>query len=131
MKIKRTSRIITLIVIILSLIAITLAAVARHYWIVAQKNYESRRRMSSFSDQLTAGSDRLTNAVRAYAATGDKRYKKDFDDEVNIDRNRDIAVAALQKLGLTEEEQELITRAKRNSDKLILLENQAFAAVEN
>jgi two-component system, sensor histidine kinase and response regulator len=131
MKIKRTSRIITLVVIILSLIAIAFAAVARHYWIVAQKNYESRRKMSGFSDQLAAGSDRLTNAVRAYAATGDKRYKKDFEEELNIDRNRDIAVAGLQKLGLTEQEQELIERAKRNSDKLVLLENQAFAAVEN
>jgi len=131
MKIKRTSRVITLVVIVLSLIAITFAAVARHYWIVAQTNYESRRRMSAFSDQLAKGSDRLTNAVRAYAATGDQRYKKEFDEELKIDRNRDIAVSGLQKLGLTEEEQELIERAKRNSDKLILLENQAFAAVEN
>ena len=57
--------------------------------------------------------------------------KKAFDDELKIDRNRDIAVEGLQKLGLTEQEQELITRAKRNSDKLVLLENQAFAAVEN
>jgi two-component system, sensor histidine kinase and response regulator len=131
MKIKRTSRIVTLVVIILSLIGIVLAALARQNWIISQKNYESRRRMSAFSDQLARGSDRLTNAVRAYAATGDKRYKKDFDEELKIDRNRDIAVAGLQKLGLTEQEQELIERAKRNSDKLVLLENQAFAAVEN
>jgi two-component system, sensor histidine kinase and response regulator len=131
MKIKRTSRIVTLVVIILSLIGIVLAALARQNWIVSQKNYESRRRMSAFSDQLAKGSDRLTNAVRAYAATGDKRYKKDFDEELKIDRNRDMAIARLQKLGLTEQEQELIERAKRNSDKLVLLENQAFAAVEN
>jgi PAS domain S-box-containing protein len=131
MKIKRTSRFITLVVIVLSLIAIAFAAVARQYWIISQKNYEARRRMSAFSDQLAKGSDRLTNAVRAYAATGDKRYKKEFEEELNIDRNRDIAVAGLQKLGLTEEEQALIERAKRNSDKLVLLENQAFAAVEN
>lgn len=131
MKIKRTSRIITLVVIVLSLIAIAFAAVARQSWIVSQKNYESRKTMYALSDQLAKGSDRLTNAVRAYAATGDKRYKKDFDEELQIDRNRDIAVAGLQKLGLSEDEQELIDRAKRNSDKLVLLENQAFAAVEN
>lgn len=131
MKIKRTSRIITLVVIVLSLIAIALAVVARHYWIVSQTAYEARRKMFGFSDQLAKGSDTLTNAVRAYASTGDKRYKKAFDDELKIDRNRDIAVAGLQKVGLTEEEQELIERAKQNSDKLVVLENQAFAAVEN
>ena len=131
MKIKRTSRIITLVVIVLSLVAIGFALLARHYWIISQKNYEARRRMSAFSDQLAAGSDTLTNAVRAYAATGEKRYYDQFQQELKVNRNRDIAVEGLQKLGLTNTELELISRAKRNSDKLVTLENQAFAAVEN
>ncbi len=131
MKIKRTSRIITLIVIVLSLIAIAFAAVARYNWILAQEAYEARRKMFGFADQLAKGSDTLTNSVRAYASTGDEKYKKAFQAELTIDRNRDIAVEGLQKLGLAEEEQELIARAKRNSDKLVVLENQAFASVEN
>src|SRR4030095_2293531 len=124
MKIKRTSRIITLVVIVLSLIAIAFAAVARHYWIVAQEAYEARRKMFGFSDQLAKGSDILTNAARAYASTGDDKYKKTFEEELTIVRNRDIAVQGLQKLGLSEEEQELISRAKQNSDKLVSLERE-------
>src|SRR5204863_1483187 len=68
-------------------------------------------------------------AVRAYAATGDRRYYAAFQKELNIDRNRDIAVDGLQTLNLTSQESELLTRAKRNSDNLVHLENQAFAAV--
>ena len=117
--------------IVLSLVAIALAMVARHYWIVSQEAYEARRKMFGFSDQLAMGSDRLTNAVRAYAATGEKRYYEAFQQELNVDRNRDVAVDGLEKLGLTEEEHELIGQAKRNSDRLVSLENEAFSAVEN
>jgi two-component system sensor histidine kinase/response regulator len=131
MKIKRTSRIITVVVIFLSLIAVGFAAVARYYWIVSQQSYEARRKMSSYTDRLATGSDRLTDAVRAYAATGEKHYYDAFQKELKVDRNRDIAVEGLLKLGLTERESELITQAKRNSDKLVSLENEAFAAVEN
>ncbi len=131
MKIKRTSRIITVLVIFLSLVAVGFAMVARYYWIVSQQSYEARRKMSSYTDQLATGSDRLTNAVRAYAATGEKHYYEVFQKELKVDRNRDIAVEGLLKLGLTERENELITQAKQNSDKLVSLENEAFAAVEN
>ena len=105
--------------------------VARHYGIISEEAYEARRKMFGFSDQLAAGSDRLTNSVRAYAATGEKRYLEMFQQELKIDRNRDVALEGLAKLGLTEEEQELLTKAKRNSDNLVLLENEAFSAVEN
>jgi two-component system sensor histidine kinase/response regulator len=131
MKIKRTSQIITLLIIILSLIAISFAAVARHYWMASGKAYEDRRKMFALSEQLANGSDRLTNAVRAYATTGEKRYYEEFEQELKVDRNRDRAVEELQKLGLTEQERELITRAKQNSDRLVRIENEAFAAVSN
>lgn len=131
MKIRRTSQIVTLIIIILSLIAVACAIVARHYWLVSQDAYEARRKMFGFADQVASGSDRLTNAVRAYAATGDRRYFDLFQKELTVDRNRDRGVEGLRKLGLTVTEEELITRAKQNSDKLVLLEKQAFDAVRN
>lgn len=131
MKIKRTSQIITSLVIVLSLVAISLAMFARHYWIVSQKSYDARRKMFGFAEQLAAGSDRLTNAVRAYASTGNRHYYEAFERELKVDRNRDIAVEGLKNLGLSQAELQLITRAKENSDRLVSLENQAFAAVES
>jgi hypothetical protein len=56
--------------------------------------------MTGHIDQLAGGSDRLTNAVRAYAATGDRRYYDLFQKELTLDRSRDEAVAALQDHGL-------------------------------
>ena len=131
MKIQRTSQVITIIVIVLSLIAISFAVAARHFLILSERAYEARRIMFGLLDQLAEGSDRLTNWVRAYAATGDKRYFDAFENELNVDRNRDRAVEGLQQLGLTQTEDELIKRAKQGSDQLVILEKQAFAAVEN
>jgi len=129
MRIKRTSQIITLIILILSVGAILCAVRARKGWIQSQQAYEARRRMFGLTEQLTDGSDRLTNAVRGYAATGDQRYYDAFQQEVAVDRNRDIAVKGLEELGLNKSERNLIVKAKQNSDKLVLLENQSFAAV--
>ena len=60
---------------------------------------------------------------------GDRRHYDVFQPELTEDRNRDVAVEGLRQLGLTPKERELLTRAKRNSDNLVHLENQAFAAV--
>jgi hypothetical protein len=129
MRIQRTSQIITVVIIALSLLAIVCAFVSRHYLVVQEQAYERRRKMFNYTEQLARGSDRLTAAVRAYAATGDRRHYDAFQRELTEDRNRDVAVEGLRQLGITPQERELLTRAKRNSDNLVHLENQAFAAV--
>ena len=74
------------------------------------------------------GSDRLTAAVRAYAATGERRYFDGFERELKVDRTRDKALERLNRLGLTASELALLTEAKRNSDSLVSLGNRAFEA---
>jgi two-component system sensor histidine kinase/response regulator len=128
MRIQRTSQIITVGIIVLSLLAIACAAVSRHFRIVQESAYETRRKMFNLTEQLAGGSDRLTAAVRAYAATGDHRFYDAFQKELKVDRNRDLAMDGLRQLVLTPYELELLTRAKRNSDRLVNLENKAFAA---
>ncbi|HEX6811262.1 MAG TPA: response regulator [Planctomycetota bacterium] len=130
MRIQRTSQVITIGIIVLSLLAIACAGTARYYLDVQEQAYEARRMMFNYAEQLALGSDRLTAAVRGYAATGDRRHYDAFQRELNADRNRDVAVAGLQELGLQPEESELIAEAKRNSDRLVLLEKQAFEAIE-
>jgi signal transduction histidine kinase/DNA-binding response OmpR family regulator len=131
MHIQRTSQLITLVIIAMSVLAIACALVARSYRIVQEQSYEDRRKMFNFTEQLAGGSDRLTSAVRAYAATGERRYYEAFERELNVDRNRDIAVEGLRQLGLIPSELQLIEKAKRNSDNLVHLENEAFAAVSS
>jgi two-component system sensor histidine kinase/response regulator len=129
-KIQHASRVLTAAIVLLSLLAIACAVVARRSWAVSQEAQEARRQMLRYTDQLADASDRLTEAVRAHAATGDRRYHEEYEREVNVHRNRELAVEGLRRMGLTADELELLTLAKRNSDRLVILENQAFATVE-
>ena len=47
---------------------------------------------------MEAGSDYLTDRVRCFVVTGDIEYLKDFFDEVNVTRRRDLAVESLETL---------------------------------
>ena len=90
----------------------------------------ARTQSLQLTNQLAAGTDKLTAAARGFAATGDFHYRDEFIREIRDERGRDHAVEDLQPLGLTPEENELITRAKRNSDTLIAQEEKAFDAAE-
>src|SRR5580765_7902869 len=116
MRIQRTSQTITLAIGGLSVAAIVCALWSRSLRNIQERAYEDRRKMFNFTEQLAAGSDRLTAAVKAYAATGDVRYRDAFERELTVDRNREAGVDGLAQIGLTPQEQRLISEAKRNSD---------------
>ena len=129
MRIQRTSQFITASVILLFALTIGCALWSLHLRHLEEGAYETRRESLDLAEQLADGSDRLTAAVRAYAATGDRRYYDAFQRELTVDRTRDKALERLKELGLTVAELELITRAKANSDQLVSLENRAMEAV--
>ena len=128
MRIRQTSRLITVGVISFFAVTIACALVARQFRTMQEAAYATRFEASRMADQLAAGSDRLTAAVRAYAATGDRRYLDEFRRELRVDRTRDKAVERLNQMGLTPQELSLLAEAKRNSDNLVSLENRAFDA---
>ncbi len=130
-RIRQTSRVITVAVILLTIVSLFSAIVSLRLRQLEEKAYFIRHESSRMAVQLAAGSDVLTNNVRGYAATGDRRYFEAFQKELNEDRSRDKAVERLKELGITDRELALITRAKQNSDDLISLENRAIAAVAN
>lgn len=101
-----------------------------HFLRVKDEGSFRREESLSMADQLLAGSKTLTINVRAFAATGDSRYRDAFIDEQTVTRSRDKAVEGLFRLHITTQELALIDEAKRNSDKLISLEQRAFAAGE-
>lgn len=74
MQIQRTSQVIIVVVIGLSLLAIGCALRSLYLRNLQQRAYETRIECMRMADQLAAGSDRLTAVVRAYAATGDRRW---------------------------------------------------------
>ena len=72
MLIKQTSRFITVGVVTLSLVTIACALVSRQFRIIQERAYATRLEALRMADQLAEGRDRLTAAVRAYAATGEQ-----------------------------------------------------------
>src|SRR4051812_7104449 len=128
MRIQQTSRIITASVVLLSLLTIASGFVSQEFRKQQEQNYAARRVALQMAPQLAAGSDRLTNTARAYAATGEPRYYEDFVRERDVERTREKAIEQLKQIGLTPNELSLIMQAKRNSDQLVGVENRAFEA---
>ncbi len=129
MSIRRTSRLIVAGVLLVSLVTLgsALRAAQLRQWEAAV--YEERVELLKMADLLAAGSDRLTGAVRGYAATGEREYLDDFHQELKEARTRDVAMDRLQQMGASGDEMALFEEAKRNSDALVGLENQALEAV--
>ncbi len=94
----------------------------------AKGTIERQRKAGIEANRMIAGSDKLTNSVRDFAATGDPLHEKAYWREVKETQTIEKAEAALRKMGLTDQEIDLIERAKINSDQLIKTEAQAFKA---
>src|SRR5579864_2515341 len=130
MRLQRANRIITILLASLSLASVACVLVSGYFRHRQATTLNARTQSLLLSNHLAAGSDKLTAAVRGFAATGDPQYRDVYWREVRVDRSRDRAVEGLQLLGLTQEENELVSGAKQNSDALIALEEKAFEAAE-
>ena len=69
---------------------------------------EERFDLTYNANRFMNGSAYLTNEVRAFAATGEQQHYDNYMLEVNEWKNRDLGVAAMQEIGITEEEQGMI-----------------------
>lgn len=80
-------------------------------------------------NQYRMGSKALTAAVQAYAATGDTQYYDAYMQELNVDKNRDIAWEILQKNDIKTDEWAALNEIAGLSNGLVPLEEDAMAAV--
>lgn len=82
-----------------------------------------------YLNQYRLGSKTLTTAVRNYAATGNTRYYDAYMQELEVDKNRDIAWAGLKENNLTNKEWETLNEIASLSNGLVPLEENAMASV--
>lgn len=94
------------------------------------KDNESRFDLTYNANRFMSGSSYLTNEVRAYAATGDQVHYDNYFNEINNLKNRDLGVAAMQEIGITEEEQSMIDEMSALSNNLVPLEENAMTNVQ-
>ena len=79
-----------------------------------------------YVDEFADASTYLTTEVRAYAATGNREHYDNYWYEVNTAKNREANTNALNELGLTPEEQNMVSSIANISNNLIPLEEKAM-----
>ncbi len=82
------------------------------------------------ANRFMNGSAYLTNEVRAFASTGEQQHYDNYMMEVNEWKNRDIGVAKMQEIGITDEEQAMIDEMSALSNQLVPLEEEAMDTVK-
>ena len=87
--------------------------------------------LSLCAETFADASAYLTNEVRAYSATGLKEHYDNYWNEVNVAQNRDISLATMKEIGLSEEELKLMDQALQMSNDLIPLEEEAMNLTES
>ena len=80
-------------------------------------------------NQYKNGSKTLTSEVQSYAVTGNQVYYDNYMNELNVDQNREKAMATLKECDITEEEWAKFDAIAALSDGLVPLEEAAMALV--
>ncbi len=83
--------------------------------------------LAGYAESFVDASGYLTQEVRSYVATGDPVHANNYWREVNTDKNREKAVAAMNEAGITAEEQGLISQIQALSNGLVPIEEKAMA----
>lgn len=84
-----------------------------------------------YLNQYRLGSKTLTYAVQAYAVTGERQYYDAYMNELNVDKNRDIAWAGLKENDIKKDEWEELETIAALSDGLVPLEEEAMESAAN
>ena len=94
------------------------------------RDNEARFNLTYNANRFMNGSAYLTNEVRAYSATGDQTHYDNYFNEINNLKNRDQGIAAMQEIGITDEEQAMIDEMSALSNNLVPLEENAMENVQ-
>jgi methyl-accepting chemotaxis protein len=68
----------------------------------------------------------LTQQARFYAATSQQEYYDNYWREVNTDQNREKAIADMRAVGITSEEEAMLTSMSNTSNSLVSIEDEAM-----
>ncbi len=120
-------------VTILNAVAITLLlAIITTFILLTAYNHqinqanEDRFDLTYNANRFLNGSSTLTAEVRAYAATGDRVHYDNYWDEINNQKNREIGLENMRKIGITTQEENLIAQMSAISNQLVPLEENAM-----
>ncbi len=84
-----------------------------------------------YLNQYRLGSKTLTSEVQAFAVTGDIQYYNNYMNELDVDKNRDIAIAGLKENDITADEWNKLNHIAELSNGLVPLEEEAMALAQS
>jgi methyl-accepting chemotaxis protein len=113
---KRMNR--SVVITILNVITLILLCLSVAAMMIAVKVADDRFELYFNAKKFMDGSANLTNQVRSYAATGNKDYEQNYNDEL-ASGNREIAVDTLRTIGITESEEAFVTKMMELSANLV------------
>lgn len=99
--------------------------------IVSNRLVSEQLESTMYLNQYRMGSKNLTYAVQAYAVTADQQYYDAYMNELNVDKNRDIAWAGLKKNDIKADEWAMLNQIADYSNGLVPLEESAMDSVAN
>ena len=109
----------------INIVSILLARVANQR---LEDAFEHRYQFVMAVRDLHLASDDLTNWARVYIVTGSRQAYESFWHEVYEVRRNEQAVEVFHRLGAPANELELIQRASDQSDAIVILQDESFAA---
>ena len=89
--------------------------------IVSNRLVSEQLESTMYLNQYRMGSKNLTYAVQAYAVTADQQYYDAYMNELNVDKNRDIAWAGLEKNDIKADEWAMLNQIADYSNGLVPL----------
>ncbi len=95
-----------------------------------EEELENKYDLYVYSETFRNSSELLTRMARSYASTGDSTYLNSYNEEINVTKGRDNSLAAMQEIGITDDEQAIMDEISLLSADLAALEEQAFAMTE-
>ncbi len=118
---------LSIIMLVVSVICCTITSVLNSQ---LEKAMSDQHELYIYSLDFRRASEYLTTEVRAYAVTGDTAHYDNYIRELETDKNREISLALMEYIGLTEEELAIHEEISSLSNIIVPLEKQAVALVE-
>ncbi|HEX3078498.1 MAG TPA: HAMP domain-containing methyl-accepting chemotaxis protein [Lachnospiraceae bacterium] len=92
-------------------------------------NYENQKNLNKYLDQYKIASKLLSYDARSYVVEGNQKYLDDYNKELQEDKNAEEAIDQITKIGLQDEEWDIMNQVKGLYDELTALDASAFDMV--
>lgn len=94
---------------------------------MVNKQFSNQVALIQHTNEYRLASKRLTYDVQSFAASGKKEYNDDYHKELEVDKNRDSALKEMNRIGIHQNEKDILGKIADLSNNLVPLEVEAIS----